>query len=481
MCETARPAPRPPQASKRAWGRLRNPSVHADDYPQHNNNNIWILPAARSFVFLMSVTTWRCVPIVSSTPAGVAVIVYQLGPQSRASGGGRAHKQGLEPANGTPTAEMDGGGRVTCTVFEFAAADEPIGSVFLVTDEALPSARPPILTGRFGAARACSLHSSAPLPDQAALASMLASVRGAESHPVRIARFAMAKLEMLRHLPPDLDAVALLDADTFCARGCGRKLSMQVAGWAGTAGAKFSAQYGPGMDAADSGMDAGRTTAVRAAAQSPRWRHFVSASRSGMREWWVSGMNHTHAGHGVTLSRNADRRGVLRVRYEGINSGVLLLHLSRFRAFAAAYCPTRPTHEWHRCVVQRAPPDTDWRMSDQAVWNALIRAHHGIFRPLPCAFHAEGEVLSGVAACLGVERRQEERHPADDCKPSTRVVGGDAAADETFGVVPRWPVPPVAIVHGAAGRKALARTVAQRLSADGAPCTLGLAVPTHNV
>lgn len=337
------------------------------------------------------------------------VVVYQLGPQSVPSGGSHTHQQHhvtRQLQNMTKT------GGAICSVFEFTPLDEPIGSVFLVTD-ARPAVAPSI-DGPFGARRLCARYATTELPHKSVLASMLATVPSADqSHPVRIAGLAIAKLELLRHLPTTLGKVALLDADTYCVRGCGAKLAGQVPG----------------------------------AAEPSSRAHFISASRSGMRSWG--------GGH------------QLQVRFDGINSGVLVLNLTRFRLFVAAYCAEWPVYEWHRCVVQRAPAGTNWRMSDQAVWNTLITNHSSLYRPLPCGFHAEGEVLSGLGACMELGRRFAERHPADDCRPSTRVVAGYVGADGVFGLPPRWPLPPVALVHGAAGRKVLARAIAQRLMLAG--------------
>lgn len=89
----------------------------------------------------------------------------------------------------------------------------------------------------------------------------------------------------LNQLPPELGAVILLDADTYSLPGIGARFAEQLALLSG--------------------------------------EQVMAVGRSGVR------------------GLDAARRLVVPPLYDGLNGGVMLFDLTKFRAFAARYCPGR--------------------------------------------------------------------------------------------------------------------------------------------
>lgn len=84
--------------------------------------------------------------------------------------------------------------------------------------------------------------------------------------------------------------------------------------------------------------------------------------------------------------------------YGGFQTGVMALHAGRFRQLSARLCPGS---RWWRCVHDaglRSLP-----AADQNVWSALLDDKRVNVTVLPCGFHAETQVLEGVANLLLAE------------------------------------------------------------------------------
>ena len=113
-------------------------------------------------------------------------------------------------------------------------------------------------------------------------------------------RFCMEKMELIHLLPPALDAIVLLDADVFCVNGCAAKFRDQ-----------FS-RLGP--------------------------EQFVLAPRADPRMILGGGSSPQEVG--------------VPPRSEGINSGVLLINVTRMRVFEKSFCPNA---SWWRCILKQAP------------------------------------------------------------------------------------------------------------------------------
>ena len=300
-------------------------------------------------------------------------------------------------------------------VFEFSDLSA-IGDLLIITDNS--STTPPPVIGPLSNRHCVKTHET-PVP--AALLHVQSTFKKGR-HQVRggSSPSAIVKLDVLRHIsvPHSQDMVVLLDADTYCI-GCAVPLLQQMRRFAGPA-------------------------------------VFLAASRAGNRRW-SSG---TAAGKAAAVRRVVVPRGM-----DGVNTGVLVLNITRFSTFAESFCPSRP---WYECAMERLrPPGHDWRWADQSVWGALIEVHREIWRPLPCGLHAEMQVLAGVARCLGVATNVSERaassEPFDNCHPDTHVEG----TNEFGGNVPRRDPLEVVVTHGSGGgvNRPIARAVASELRA----------------
>jgi hypothetical protein len=137
------------------------------------------------------VTTWRCDASASIRVAALPIVVYMLGSAAYQSG---EHQS----ARRTKT-----GAAAVCSVFEFERA--ALSTIFLITDSTATSA--PTIAGDFGRSRpACIFASTSPMPAPDVLQRMVSSIPPSErtGHAIDIAPLAIAKLEVLRHLPSSL-------------------------------------------------------------------------------------------------------------------------------------------------------------------------------------------------------------------------------------------------------------------------------------
>jgi len=336
-----------------------------------------------------SVDVWRCgdQPVAGSgsSPPPLALLVYLLGPTGAAMGR---------------------------DVFRFMDGSDPaLGPLVVVTDSSLT--RPPLLRGP-PARYTCRLLQTLP-----AMVAALAGGGGVD-FPIDAhysSGFGLEKLELLRHLPVDVEAAALLDADSFCLGRC--------------------------------------ASLLRQALLEAKGAQLVAVARTSSR---------------VNQLQRATRRGAAQLsiphRSEGVNAGVLVLNASRFRAFERAYCQREP---WWRCAMREAPRGGYRGVGgDQAVWNALLAPRRHLWSPLPCGMHSAVDVLRGAALRLARDLRSPlcnrstgrgvpRWSAADDC--TVGVLPSDAA----FGPVPRGRAgerPIVAVAHGAARLQALAQLVA---------------------
>ena len=303
-------------------------------------------------------------------------------------------------------------GRTPSGTFEFVRDDGDVGEIFVVgeADAAAPQFRGAV--GRRNCAVVRPLSWEHGIPTSAG-----------GKHYSR--QWCMQKLELLTHLPADVDATVLIDADTYMLRDGSRIFRDQL--------------------------------------RLLRADQFLAAPRTDAR----------------TVARvNGTSRLVIPHKSEGINSGTLALSATRMRAFAASYCPGRP---WWRCVFDAEPLGYNQVGGDQAVWNWLLADHPRVWRQLPCHTHTGIDTLRpamlrlaravGAAPCdarLGVTEAhvfpKSLTRNGDSCEAHTSVVVDDAR----FGDVPREAVPwpgGVAVTHGAARLQPLARLVAALLSA----------------
>jgi hypothetical protein len=112
---------------------------------------------------------------------------------------------------------------------------------------------------------------------------------------------------------------------------------------------------------------------------------------------------------------NASGAHELQVAYEGINSGVLVLHLTRFRAFARHFCPSREPYAWYTCVLDSVrttsqlahdrpgdlePPrgDAPTRLPAAAVW--LSRGGRNASRRRFTRRHGATQLVKRVGAAV---------------------------------------------------------------------------------
>lgn len=341
----------------------------------------------------VALTLYRCAAppaFASARPAPPAVLLYLLGERGPTMGRG---------------------------VFEFAEEGD-VGDVFIVGEAT--ATPPPRLSGALHA-RACIEESSATHHLRWADVPLTA----AGSH--YSGRWCMQKLELLRHLPPDITHAVLLDADTYVLPGGIRLLGEELNALTPT--------------------------------------QFLAAPRTDARDAW-------------TMRNGTSVLGVPR-RSEGINSGMLAVHLPRMRAFESAFCPGSP---WWRCVLDEQPKGYNHIGGDQAMWNALLVTRPEVWRPLPCGTHLSidtmRETVRRIAQDAGVAPCTPRRHAGHSVgagqilSVALRRSGDDclvavAMNDARFGAVPRaaraW-AHRSAVTHGAARLQPLARLVAALLS-----------------
>lgn len=353
-------------------------------------------------------TTWRCAPLDRVAPLPVPVAIYALGPWSE----------------------------VRISTFAFTPATA-LGDIYVVRS-ATAASQPKFKGDRALVQRRCRRVSS----KISAVAMRTDHYHGA---------FARHKLNLLDHLPRGLEAVVLMDHDTFCIGPCVQALSAHLA--------KLDAQ---------------------------QW---VIAGQTGIRQPARTDKRCTPR-HGV-VNQHQCPRGVLLYGIappdDKINSGVLVLNLTRFREFAERLVRTCTAQgqEWWWCVMSRRS-SSDWPTADQSVWDALIQLHPHIWYRLPCGAHAETEVLKGIALRLGVPSSMDRERPhfspfsplcnaskeaggpvkasfwrtADDCASGvdTSAPGNLSAASILAALRAR-----VVVAHGAAHMQPLAVMVARRL------------------
>ena len=177
-------------------------------------------------------------------------------------------------------------GRTPSGTFEFVRDDGDVGEIFVVgeADAAAPQFRGAV--GRRNCAVVRPLSWEHGIPTSAG-----------GKHYSR--QWCMQKLELLTHLPADVDATVLIDADTYMLRDGSRIFRDQL--------------------------------------RLLRADQFLAAPRTDAR---------------TVAKVNGSSRLVIPHKSEGINSGTLALSATRMRAFAASYCPGRP---WWRCVFDAEP------------------------------------------------------------------------------------------------------------------------------
>ena len=304
--------------------------------------------------------------------------------------------------------------------FEFVAHDEDVGDVYVVADA---TSYPPALSGPL-AARSCAVAKELDWADIGP-----AGVAGPAGNHYS-GRWCMQKLELLRHLPDSVETAVLLDADGFLLPRGMRVLKAQLA------------QLGS--------------------------QQFVAAPRTDAR----------------VERRSSDGTRSLSVpkRSEGINSGLLAIHIPRMRAFEAQFCPGQP---WWRCILRDQPKGYNHVGGDQAVWNALLVDRPQVWRPLPCGTHLSIDALRAAAARFSSDAAVAlcVPLPLGAASPEASVFRGAHRSFETcgeeqvvhaddtrFGPVPRanaslpWPLG-AAVTHGAARLQPLARLVAALIAA----------------
>lgn len=178
------------------------------------------------------------------------------------------------------------------------------------------------------------------------------------------------KLELLRHLPPQLPAVVLLDSDTICVGRCADKMQAALNAVAASKHAFFTAS---------------------------KTAQFHCYSR----DCYVRDSIHRLGEDGIYGGK------LLAGKHEIINSGVMAFDLRRFRAFEQTSCPGRT---WWACVIKTASRNSSWANADQGVWNQLIRLTPDVWQPLACGVHAEASVLVGIGIRLGLPLATSRSH-----------------------------------------------------------------------
>ena len=254
---------------------------------------------------------WRCAATTAAAAQLPPFLLYMLG-----AGAGQGSAMGQR-------------------MLEFVA-DGDIGDVYQVAESRTPR---PALAGPVGT-RSCHIVRQLNWTDFP-----ITSGGGHYS-----ARWCMEKLELLAHLPVEVETVVLLDADTFVLREGASVFREQLSLLSET--------------------------------------QFLVAPRTDAR------MTVPPAG------TSGARRLRIPARSEGINSGVLGVHVGRMRRFEAAFCPGR---SWWRCVLEAAEKGYHGVGGDQAVWNELIVHRPSVWRQLPCGTHLSIDVLRGVIVRLAAE------------------------------------------------------------------------------
>lgn len=311
--------------------------------------------------------------------------------------------------------------------FEFISDDASVGDVYIVADST--SSAPRLNWGL--SARTCAMTRELEWAD----IGPLGAAGPAGNH--YSGKWCMQKLELLTHLPESVTTAVLVDGDAFVLPDGMRLLRDQIA------------ELAPSQ--------------------------FVAAPRSDARVAW----------------RFPNGTSMLAIprRSEGINSGLLAVHVQRMRAFASNFCRGMP---WWRCILKTQPKGYKHVGGDQAIWNALLVERPYVWRPLPCGTHLSIDALRAevarlasanavplcspraVASSSGLNftlKAEDVFSPAfrrtfDSCHPDQPVL----AEDQHFGPVPRadlrfpWPSG-VAVTHGAARLQPLARLVAALLTA----------------
>jgi len=319
------------------------------------------------------------------------------------------------------------GPKIAHDIFQLHHHDH-VGSVYMVIDSDKPQPTAPF-SGALGLRKCHFLLTKPRAP--------VGYIKGMRGHYSQ--EFVMEKLDLLASLPSSLQSVVLLDSDTFVTPAYSGLLLSELAQ-----------------------MDS---------------RQFVAAARAEARTY-ITGP------HGAPIA-NCTNEWCLNIppASEGVNSGCLVLNLTRFRAWNAAFCD-RGARPWYACALELSGRGSFlFQGGDNGVWNTLIAFHPYIWRPLPCGTHASVAVLRGLARTLS--QRDGAAPLCDVSVPASRYwyegrylpataprgfpwgaydqcIYPVEGADARFGPVPRAPAGGVApaVLHGAARLTPLAALVA---------------------